>query len=141
MIKQYYKLVVVLSILFLTGVYFLFLSDNGILERLRIKVRIERIEDEIENLKVRNIRLKDLYGKYKSGYQDEKDILHSGYMKKDDTLLLFKDNQNLKNGLIEERDSAEYYGAGLKYLRIAWIILSMCVLAILFIKRPKKVDD
>ncbi len=138
-----------LLVFVLFGIYCFVLGDSGILERIKLTERKDKVRENISRLVRENDKLKKDHSVIsnsrtnRSFYKNE--ASKSGYIAPGEKYLFFKNTgeYNVKeNGInINAANDNKKYTVEISHLRILWIFASIMVMLLYFWKRNKEKED
>ncbi len=129
---------VILLIFILFSVYTFIFSESGLLERMRLKLKYQEIQQNLSSLKKSNDDLKELCNRYRGGNYSEKEIINSGLIYSGSKVIVFNDNNSSKS--IASDGFSRDFQLDPAHLRIIWVIISLMII-IYYINRIRNRDE
>jgi cell division protein FtsB len=123
-------------IFILAGSYLFIFSENGILERRELQKKYNLLTERIANMKENNSSLDSECEKYRSGKFNNKDIIDSGFVYKTGKVMFI--NDAVKDDVKTVETAQDEFMISLKHLRIIWIIISILILLLYFLKEKDR---
>ena len=140
-IKKYRSgILVIIYILF--GIYAFILSDNGILERIKLIQGKKAIIENIARLERENKNLQNEYSVISnkdtnSGFYKE-EASKSGYIKPGEKYIFYKGIEESEPSEKIVKEKKEKYPVKLSHLRILWGVSSIMIILLYFAKRRRE---
>ncbi len=130
--------IILILILILFGVYFFVLSENGILQRIKLVQNKNKINNNINGLSQENKILQKEYsiisnGRANDNYYKE-EASKSGFIADKDKYIFFKSSKkgNKADSIAVKEDK---YPVRISQLRLIWIVSSIIILSLYIWKR------
>ena len=139
LIKQTYPLLGV-AVFILSSIYILLLSESGFLERLRLNNKINIVEKKVQELKRENESLKLLLERQEKGYLSKDDLLLSGQISDGEKAVFIK-HRSYETESNSTAENEQTRIMDITIFRIAWILFSIFIIAILYKKTKTLICD
>jgi len=127
-------------VFFLVGTYMFVFSLSGVLEKMVLAGKMQKVEESIENLKTENRELRSRLERYRRGERTPRDILNSGYTYNDGRIVFIHGVKGERDGPAPDSEKAGQYSINIKHMRVAWVIFSALVLLFLFSRRQRRTE-
>lgn len=139
--RQTYRLIILITVFVLVCGYLFLFSEGGLLERSRLKRSTLELSRKTSEIIAERTRLRALLQQYDAGRVRDEDLMNSGYLRDNDKIVILKEGQAAQQTIVDqgvfEPDSTGY----LTPYRIGWGIISILVVVILILLRPKKLTE
>ncbi|MBN1534981.1 MAG: hypothetical protein JXA20_20100 [Spirochaetes bacterium] len=139
--RQTYRLVSLITVFILVCGYLFLFSEGGVLERSRLKRSTRELSRKTSEIKGESGRLRSLLQQYEAGRVREEDLVNSGYLRENDTIVILREldpaQRRIGGPEVFESDGTGY----LIPYRIGWGIVSISVVVLLILLRPKRVTE
>ncbi len=142
MTRQGYRFLTFFVILLLVAVYVFVFSESGMLERRELMKMKTAIEDRTAELERDRKRLEAVRESYRRGEMTDRDLVRSGYLKKNQEVVRFRGlNGEDENEVSFPGEKGLDFPVTLGHIRILWLVFSLLVLLLLFLRRPGRGYD
>ncbi len=121
----------------LACLYFFFLGDSGILQRLSFLEEKRLLAERIELLEERQKVLRHAYDEYREGRYRHGDTVLAGFIGAGEKIIFLRDLPGRDRREIPGNAVSRRFVMELKHLRILWVFVSMTVLAFFFLKKKE----
>ena len=115
-------------------------SLSGVLEKMVLAGKMQKVEESIENLKTENRDLRSRLERYSRGERTPRDILNSGYTYNNGRIVFMRGVTGEKDGTARDSENGGPYSINIKHMRVAWVIFSALVLLFLFSRRQRRTE-
>ena len=123
-------------IFILAGSYLFIFSENGILERRELQKKYNLMTEKIASIEESNSSLINECEKYRAGKFSDKDIAGSGFVHKTGKVMYIGDTEN--DQVKTNVTIYDEFTISLEHLRFLWIIGSIMILLVYFLKEYNK---
>jgi hypothetical protein len=132
------KISLIILVAVLVSIYCFVFGESGVLERYGIEKKHDIIEKRINKLKFENLLLLKSLNEYKEGIISKEDFVRSGYAGSGEKIIFFHGSVSPRNMQADSgRESAPSAMVDTQHLRILWIIVSILVIVLFYIKIRK----
>jgi hypothetical protein len=127
---------VILAVLF--SIYCFVLGESGIVQRMRLEDEKLLIAGRIARLEATQKKLQGLYETYKSGKSSRDDAIKAGFIGAGERIIILR-NMPQENTATDRRPTpAQRFSVELRHLRILWVLVSLTVVALYFLKTKER---
>jgi hypothetical protein len=128
-------------VLTLVTVYVFIFGESGILERITLEKKKDRLMARMESLREEERQLRHTLGEYSGGRIPETEFFRSGFIGSEKKVLALRgisESEPLKESFEPSAGEGPFR---IYHFRILWIVVSMIVLLFYFTSREKSGDD
>jgi hypothetical protein len=139
--RQTYRLISLITVFVLVCGYLFLFSEGGVLERSRLNKSNRDLTRKTTEIIAQRARLRALLQHYDAGRVRDEDLINSGYLGDRDRIVILKEGRSEQEMMVHQ-GMFEPDGTGyLTPYRIGWGIISISVVVILVLLRPKRLTE
>lgn len=132
------KISLIILVAVLVSIYCFVFGESGVLERFGIEKKHDIIEKRINKLKFENSLLVKSLKEYKEGTISKEDFIRSGYVESGEKIIFFHGSVSSRDMHADsQRESVSSAVVDTRHLRILWIVISILVIVLFYIKIKK----